>query len=380
MRNLTVLSLATIGTLLGAQTAPAPAPATPAPAAAPAAAPAPAAPSVKFRGSFWASGVYSDKDVTDGTVPFREFLDKNNGGFAVDGATLGADITLPSNWSIKLTALGGEFAKTLNVTDGETGSLALCEAQLVYTGTTDTFKIGRMWTPLGMEVADQTSNITASRGILFDDVLPLSQVGINWHHAFSGSFSTDVYVINGEDKVKDNNQSKTYGLQFTYNYGGASDKFATLILFRGPEQDRNLVDLQGNTYHNNGVEGRSQERASFSGQWVWGATTLQWEADSLSKPDYTDEKSKTTGVGFILKQQFTDNWAGFMRAETVKTTYLGSDSKLTSYCAGLERKWGPTFARFELRHDNADKDAYIDSDGKPFKDANSATLSFGAAF
>jgi Putative beta-barrel porin-2, OmpL-like. bbp2 len=363
MRNLTTLALATIGTLLSAQTAP-----------------APAGPTVKFRGSIWASGVYSDKEVADGSVPFRSFLDQGNGELALDGATLGADITLTNNWSIKLTALGGQLAKVLNATDAETGSLALSEAQLIYTGANDTFKIGRMWTPLGMEVADQSANITASRGILFCNVLPLSQVGINWHHAFTPSFSTDVYAINGEDKVKDNNQGKTYGLQFTYNCGGASDKFATLILFRGAEQDRNLVDDQGNVIPNYGVEGRQQERISFSGQWVWGATTLQWEADSLSKPDYATEKFKTTGFGFILKQQFTDAYAGFLRAETMKTTYLDADSKLTSYCAGLERKWGNTFARLEVRHDNADKDAYIATDGKAFKDANSATLSFGTSF
>ncbi|HNX95494.1 MAG TPA: outer membrane beta-barrel protein [Holophaga sp.] len=369
MKTLTALALATVGTLLGAQAAPAP---------------APTGPTIKFRGSIWASGVYSDHEIADGTVPFRGFLDQNNGGFALDGATLGADITLPANWSIKVTALGGTFAKVLNMTDSPNGedrsSLALCEAQLIYTGASDTFKIGRMWTPLGMEVADQSANIAASRGILFSNVLPLSQVGINWHHAFSASFSTDVYAINGEDKVTDNNQGKTYGLQFTYNHGGASDKFATLLLFRGPEQDRNLVDGTGNMVPNLGVEGRQRERVSFSGQWVWGATTLQWEADKLDNPDLNGEKAKTTGFGFILKQQFTDIYAGFLRAETMKTTYLNDDSKLSAYCVGLERKWGPTFARLELRHDNADKDAYTATDGKTFKDANSATISLGTSF
>jgi hypothetical protein len=288
-------------------------------------------------------------------------------------------VALASGWSLKFTLLGGNLAKVLNTTDGETGSLALAEAQLIWTGASDTFKLGRMWTPLGMEVADQSLNITASRGILFCNVLPLSQVGLDWHHAFGASFSTDAYVINGEDKVKDNNQGKTYGLQFTYNHGGASDKFVTLLLFRGPEQNGLKVSDTEN-YANTGAEGRQQERASLSGQWVWGASTLQWEADYLSKPDVLDVKTKTKGAGAIFKQQFTDTWAAFARAEYIKSSVEDSSAKLTSFCVGGEKKWGATFARLELRRDSADSEVYTDIDGKPFKSANSVTFCLGSSF
>jgi len=380
MNKLTLLAITSMGAMLVAQT-----PSTDAqPAPAAAAAPAAPAPVVKLRGSIWASGEISDKTLADGTMPFHS-MDAANGGFALDGATLGADITLTSGWGIKLTVLGGNMGKLLNYTDGEAGpgstmananQTTLAEAQLIWTGASDTFKIGRMWTPLGMEVADQTANITATRGILFCNVLPLSQVGVNWHHAFAPSFSIDLYAINGEDKVVDNNQGKTYGLQFTYNHGGAADKFATLIVFRGPELSGLGADA------NKGAEGQQRERGSFSGQWVWGASTLQWEADYVSNPDLTGVKTKTKGVGLIYKNQFTDNWAGFARAETIKSTTLDASLKQTSFVLGAERKWGSTFARFELRHDSADKGVYnyADVDGKAFDSANSATLSFGASF
>jgi hypothetical protein len=48
---------------------------------------APAGPTLKWRGSLWASGVYSDKTLESGAVAFRETLDKGNGSIALS-ATL----------------------------------------------------------------------------------------------------------------------------------------------------------------------------------------------------------------------------------------------------------------------------------------------------
>lgn len=341
---------------------------------------APTAPTVKFRGSIWGGIAASDRDTTDGSLAYQPAA-QGNGEFALEGATLGADVTLPQGWSLKFTAIGGNVGKSLNILTGETGNLALCEALLAWTGGNETVKFGRMWTPLGMEVVDQAGNITASRGILSSYADPTTQMGLDWHHAFTTSFSADLYILNGEDKWKDNNRSKTVGLQANYNHGGASDKVVSLYFFRGPEQDG-----LGNAA-NTGAEGRIRERTSLTGQWVWGASTLQWEADYLRNPeDVQNNTSLSKGAGLIFKQQFTDAWALFARTEVLEKTFLDEKARLESYVLGTERKWGSVFARLEMRRDQANSESAFKSadlkttDGQPFKSATSGTLSLGASF
>jgi hypothetical protein len=397
MRNLSLLLLSSIGSILVAQ--------TPTPAVS--AAPAPAGPVIKWRGAIWTSGAISDRQTADGSL-FMRPVDAGNGQLSVDGAQLGADVTLTSGWSVKATILGGNTAKVLNAADGESGNtLAFSEAQLIWTGTADTFKLGRMWTPMGMEVMDQTQNIMATRGILFTFAIPFSQVGVDWHHAFSTSWSTDVYVFNGEDRVKDNNRSKTAGLSLSYNHGGASDKFVTLMVFRGPEQDG--LGTSAST----GAEGRQRERACVSGQWVWGINTLQFEVETgreafpaaaiAGAPGPGNETATWKGGGLIYKAQFNDAWALLARAEVLKddtgvrfsydtsvaalgTTgtlgTMGADLSASSFALGVERKWGNTFARLEGRYDKLNKEVLSGTEDnlKPFKNATSLTFSLGSSF
>jgi len=393
------LVLATsLGLTLAAQTPPPAAPAAPAPAAA--ATPAPPAPgTVKWRGAFWASAAASDEQTADNSL-FLRSMDAGNGQLTVDGLQFGADVTLTDGFSLKFTLLGGQDGKVLNAatTPAETGSLAWPEAQLIWTGAADTFKIGRMYTPMGMEVMDSTQDITASRGILFTYAIPFAQVGVNWHHAFTPSWSTDVWVYNGEDKVQDNNQGKTAGLGLTYNYGGAADKFVTLMVFSGPEQ------TTVGTGAVPGGEGYKRNRVSLAGQWVWGNSTLQFEGESATETmPAGSPKAQWSGGGLIYKYQFDDFWACFLRAETLKddtgarlsgdpstgslvmadmklkTPVLSPDLTAVSVALGVERKWKSTFTRLEVRQDSLNT-AVLDQAGKTFKSAVSATWSIGTSF
>lgn len=350
------------------------------------------APAIKWRGALWASGAVSDRQTADGSL-FLRGMDAGEGQLALDGLQFGADITLTQGWSAKFTVLSGRAGSVLNATNSQdSGSFAYPEAMLVWTGGNDTFKIGRMWTAMGMEVVDHTLDATASRGLLFTYALPFGQVGVNWHHAFTPSWSTDVWAFNGEDRVKDNNQGKTLGLGLTYNHGGAADKFVSLMAFRGAEQDGS----------NPGAEGRKRDRACAVGQWTWGASTLQWELEYGREIFLAADFSQTgadvtaawTGLGAIFKHQISDQWALFARAEYLKddkgvrglaSDYAFSreaDLKATSVALGVERKWGATFSRLELRRDSLNKDvlAGASDDHKPFRDATSLTWSFGASF
>jgi len=383
----------TLGLTLAAQTPPAPAPAAPAPAA-------PAPGTIKWRGAIWGSAATSDQQTADGSL-FLRSLDAGNGQLALDGLQLGAEVTLADGFSLKVTLLAGQDGKVLNASTlspsgspTETGSIAWPEAQLIWTGGNETLKIGRMYTAMGMEVMDHTQDITASRGILFTYAIPFAQVGLNWHHAFSTVWSSDIWVYNGEDRVVDNNTGKTYGLGLTYNHAGAADKFVTLMAFSGPEQTS-----LGN-YGTPGAEGRKRDRLSLAGQWVWGNFTVVFEGESASEtmPGAGQPKAKWSGAGLIGKYQFNDRWAGFARVESLKDDYgvrltgdpsVGSaiasgpnaDLTATSFAVGVERKWHATFSRLEVRSDSLNKNVFQGSENTmPFKSATSATWSVGTSF
>lgn len=362
-------------------------------------------PGIKWRGALWTSAAASDRQTQDGSL-FLRSMDAGDGSMALDGLQVGADITLVQGWAAKFTILAGQDAKVLNAATGEMGSFAYPEAMLVWTGGAETVRIGRMYTCMGMEVMDQTQNIAASRGLLFTYALPFAQLGVHWRHAFTKTWSGDVFLFNGEDRLQDNNRGKTAGLGLNYNHGGASDKFLSLMVYRGPEQDG--LGAQAGT----GAEGRLRERISHVGQWVWGGSTLQWEAEWAREAFRADAIVGATdnvqaswhAVGATFKRQFNDRWAAFVRAEvlwddtgvrlsgdpTVAALYaptgykgtLGADLQAQSLTLGAERKWGSTFLRLEVRRDHLNKEVQEGTTGHltGFQSAYSATCSLGTSF
>jgi hypothetical protein len=363
-------------------------PATPAPA-----------PEVKWRGGIWASGAASNRQTPDGSL-FLRGMDAGEGQLALDGLELGADVTLPQGWAFKVTLLAGQDAKVLAAASGETGSVTYPEAMLVWTGTQDVLRFGRMYTFMGMEYLDQIQNVTASRGLLFTYAIPFNQVGLAWRHSFSPAWSTDLWVFNGENRIRDNNRGKTAGLGLNYNHGGSQEKYVSLMAYLGPEQDG-----LGSAAHQ-GAEGRKRTRVCALAGWAWGDTTLLGEAEwaketfaaaAIAGAPASGTEAHWSGLGVILKRRIDDRWSAFLRLETMKddrgvalldptiaaapglSAAEGADLRATSGCLGLERKWGPTFARLEVREDRLNK-AVPDQDQHLFRSATSLTLSLGTAF
>jgi hypothetical protein len=359
--------------------------------------PAPAGPAVKWRGAVWASAVTEQNHSADGSLLFRP-IDAGEDAASLDGLILGADVDLGKGWALRATLLGGHAGKLVNLAAGESGGLAIPEAQLVWTGAKDKLTLGRMNTYLGMEFLDGTQDIAASRGLLFSFVDPFTQVGLAWHHSFTTEWSADAFAFNGEDRVKDNNRDKTLGLGLNYNPGGATDKYLGLQFYRGAEQDGL------GTAANTGAEGRKRERACFMGQWVWGDATLQWEATwgreafaAGALAGANGAQSATwKGAGAIFRYGFSGQMGVFARAEYLQDDCgvrlagdptIGAawgyrwkaDLKATSFTLGLDRKFGPAFARLEVRQDGLNRDL-TGLDAKVFKTGLSATLSAGASF
>ncbi len=346
------------------------------------------APGIKWRGSFWASGITQDRSTPDGSVVFRP-LESGEDRFTLDGLTLGADVPLPEGFSLKFTLMAGQLAKNINLGSGDTGSIAWPEAQLVWTGKNDTIRIGRMLTSIGMEFTDQTSGVAASKGILYTFADPLAQVGVNWHHAFTPVWSSDLWVFNGEDQVADNNRGKTLGVGLTYNHGGSADNYLSLQAYRGPEQS------------GAGAEGRLRERVCLMGQWVWGPATLQWEGtfgrESFASGTLAPEARTASwgGGGAIFRYALGERSALFARVESLKdgaavrlgidkaiaplANQVGADLRLDSAALGYERKYGRTFMRLEVRQDRLNREL-LDKEGDAFKAGTSATFLVGASF
>ncbi len=358
-------------------------------------------PTLKWRGALWGSYAASPSQ-TAGDSLFLRPVEGGNHQITLDGLQLGADLSLSGGWSFRTTVLGGRLGKLMNEGNGDSGSLALPEAHLVWTGEKDILRIGRMNTFLGMEYTDGTQNLTASRGLLFNFAVPFMQVGLNWHHSFSATWSSDLWVFNGEDRVQDNNRSKTLGIGLNYNHGGAADKFASLGLYRGAEQASVGADASP------GAEGRHRDRAFFNGQWAWGTLTLQWEVEYArepfpaevmgGRPEDPEVVSEWGGFGLIAKVQLSKRWAAFGRVEHFEdTTGLrlsfdpsiagllqegrkggrGLDLRAQSLALGLERSWDRCFSRVELRLDRLNRVlAHVGS----LQQSGSFTWSFGASF
>lgn len=364
-----------------------------------------AAPTLKWRGSLWVSAVTQERETADGSLVFRP-LEAGQSQFSLDGLMLGVDAGFSHGWSAKATLLAGQTGKVVQTTTGDTGTIAAVEAMLVWTGPRDTLRVGRMITFIGMEFLDGSQNITTSRGLLFTYSDPFGQVGLNWHHAFSPVWSTDLWIFNGEDRLKDNNHGKTVGLGLSYNHGGSQDNYLSLHAYRGPEQDGFGASTQS------GAEGRMRERVCLMGQWIWGRSTLQGEV-SLGREAFSAEailgapgpvQATWRGYGLIYRLQVGKEISLFARGErlsddtgvrlSLDTTIreslglngggshagaFGSDLVAKSWSLGMEKKHGPAYARLEVRLDQLNRDLK-DSGGRTFRDGLSGTVSLGASF
>jgi hypothetical protein len=330
-------------------------------------------------------------------------MDRGDAQLSLDGLTLGADVVLAEGWALKFTLLTGETARLVNSLNQDTGSLATPEVMLTWTHGGTQVQFGRMWTPMGMEVLDGTQNITASRGLIFTYAIPFAQMGLHARQALNSDWNADLWIYNGEDRIKDNNRGKTYGLGLNWARGGSAETFANLMVFRGPEQDS--IASAANPAPAPGAEGRMRERVCGSGQWTSGALVLQGEVEWGKEAFPASALAGATGpedatwsaFGIIAKWTFSPAWSAYARFETLKDdkgvrlsldptvgstwgSRTDADLRATGLTAGFERRWGATFLRAELRQDRLNQDV-PEGPGKPaFRSATSATLQLGSSF
>ncbi len=223
------------------------APPEPAAQAAAPATPAPWYAQISVNGLVSASYVGNVNSPPSGTNQFRVF-DTRSGTFALDVAELvvqrsasspgdagfRVDLTFGSLIP-KVTAAAGLFRDE----NGVAGSFDLQQAYFSYiapAGRGLRIDAGKFATYLGYEVIEGYDgyNDNHSHSFLFGYAQPITHTGLRLAYAFSGVFSTQVFVVNGWDNAVDNNTGKSIGAQLALTPSPRLS--ASLSYMGGPEQ------------------------------------------------------------------------------------------------------------------------------------------------
>jgi hypothetical protein len=265
----------------------------------------------------------------------------------------------------KLKFSAGETAKFIHSRGlgDATDSFDVTEAFMSYNAAVGKglkFDFGKFVTMHGAEVIEAKDNPNYSRSFLFNYAIPFTHTGLRMTYAFTDSFSTGLYIVNGWDNTTDNNKAKTYGASVTF----APAEAFTLIVngMTGPEQDQTFVPAAGSVGSNrrslvdvvatikplknlsiivNTDNGREQDVFAAGGSAVW------------------------KGVAGIVKYDMNDTYSISVRGETFNDQEgfrTGMAQRLKEVTITPEiRLNGGLILRPEYRHDSSNVSAFDDA-------------------
>ncbi len=223
------------------------------------------------------------------------------------------------------------------------------------------FTAGKFVTFEGIEVIEDPSNPTISRGYLFGLAEPFTHVGSYFTFITSEQIDIKLGVVNGWDLLIDNNKDKTIIGRIGISLG---DPLALGLSFSsGVEQEnsanwRNSFDLTGITNAISGV--------GLNFQFNYGTETIN------------DVDSKWYGFGLQPVIALSKNWSLGLRAEYfvdkegARTGINDLNAFNLTFTPTL--KLDPVTFRFEYRFDNSNKKIFIEKE-KIATDKNSNTIS-----
>jgi hypothetical protein len=154
------------------------------------------------------------------TNQFRAF-DLNHNEFSLNYAELAIEqAPMPIGFRVDIGV--GDTASIVNAAEPSPTTFYeyLQQAYLSASRGGLTFDFGKFVTPLGAEVIETKDNWNYSRGLLFTWAVPFYHFGARANYAVNDNFSFGGSVSNGWNNVKDNNSSKTFGVNATVKSGG----------------------------------------------------------------------------------------------------------------------------------------------------------------
>lgn len=162
-------------------------------------------------------------------------------GFRFNGMELSLEKS-PASWGLRVDLVVGPIGDAVQ---GANNIVQQFYATLPLRGGWS-LDVGKFVTPHGAEVIETKDNWNASRGLLFGFAIPFYHTGLRMRGRVNETLALAGFLVNGWDRVDDNNRGKTLGLQSTWSLGPSLSLTANWM--GGPEQPgvesrwRHLVD------------------------------------------------------------------------------------------------------------------------------------------
>jgi hypothetical protein len=142
-----------------------------------------------------------------------------------------------------------------------------------------TFDFGKFVTPFGAEVIETKDNLNYTRGLLFTFAIPFYHFGARTTFGHSENVSISAYVVNGWDRVKENNSAKSIGINASIKPHGKVGIIGNFLFGKeNPSVDKSRELYEGILNLN------LHERFGLTGDWVLGRdhvdefTKVEWQA------------------------------------------------------------------------------------------------------
>jgi len=222
---------------------------------------------------------------------------------------------------------------------------------------------------IGAEGLATQSNWTYTRGWM-GELSPYYQTGIKLSYAFDDSWSAQLHLLNGWQRIGDNNNGKAIGTQVAWKAGPSTLTFNT---FFGPELDNDNSNWR------------------FFGDIVWllalsDSTQLLVSADAGLQQRPNVDAATWHAAQASVRHQFSPKWAGTIRGEY----YRDSDGFITGVAQTLAegtltieyRPWDLLILKLEGRYDHSTASVFNTStmlpDGTPGKATDQVLVVLGA--
>ncbi|MCM3876068.1 MAG: porin [Thermoanaerobaculia bacterium] len=350
------------------QPAPTPAP-TPAPAPAPAA--KPWYEEVAVNAFVSASYSYNLNRPDSGTNQFRVF-DFDDNSFKVDVAevVLQKAVSKPGEAGFRIDFVAGSsiprVSSSFGLLQGQDVDLQQAFVSWIApVGSGLRFDAGKFITHFGYEVIDgyDGTNDNATRSFLFGYTIPYAHTGLKATYAFSDQLAGMFELCNGWDVARDNNTSKSLGLQLTWTPSKTVTVYGNVMT--GPE--RANVNSDPRNLFNVVAQWKLSDTTVFALDAVYGS-----EKGAVTP----GETASWSAIAGYARLGLSDAFAFCLRAEYFNDAdgaRTGTVQKLTEVTVTPEYKVSShLILRGDLRVDWSDADVFSKKGGV-FK-GNQATI------
>lgn len=232
-----------------------------------------------------------------------------------------------------------------------------------------TVDAGKFVTHQGSEVIETKDNWNYTRSLLFAWAIPYFHVGVRGNYPISDKLFINGYILNGINRIADNNSGKTFGVQV-----GLTPTAKLPILLNwlgGPEGESNSLD---DWRHIVDVVATLNVNDKLS---------LMANFDYGVQLDSENESSIWTGVAGYARYALANSWAIIPRAEWFKDRdgfATGTAQSLIEGTLTLEKKIKDSLlTRLEGRLDISDEEVF-EKDDPEEKSKSQFTLLAGAVY